>query len=291
MAAIAGGCLCGGVRYTVSADPQPLIACHCKQCQRMSGSYFVATAVPRDAFTLDAGDTLVWLNSSETSRRGFCGRCGSSLFFDHGPEEPIGISAGSLDDHQPLDIAAHIYVDEANTRLLPDDGAARFSASEWRKGGWNRLRKAEPARTPPSPPPALRLHHINHVADDVERLRRFYADVMGLGVQEEDLPVREATRDYAGNVVFLTDGNIQMHLAERDLGLSYRAGKAVNPVERGHVAFRTDDIGAFRRRLDEMGVPYADYAGVATGSWHQIFFHDPEGNVVEVHQVLGEEGD
>ena len=134
----------------------------------------------------------------------------------------------------------------------------------------------------------LWLHHINFVSEDVERLRRFYSDVMGLGPQEDDLPVREATRDYAGDVAFLSDGNLQMHLAEKDLGLAYRAGKAVNPVERGHLAFRTDDIEAFKRHLEEKGVPYSDYKGVATGTWHQIFFHDPEGNVIEVHQVLAD---
>ena len=134
----------------------------------------------------------------------------------------------------------------------------------------------------------LWLHHVNFVSEDVERLRRFYSDVMGLGPQEDDLPVREATRDYAGDVAFLSDGNLQMHLAEKDLGLAYRAGKAVNPVERGHLAFRTDDIEAFKRHLEEKGVPYSDYKGVATGTWHQIFFHDPEGNVIEVHQVLAD---
>ena len=134
----------------------------------------------------------------------------------------------------------------------------------------------------------LWLHHVNFVSDDVERLRRFYADVMGLAEQREDLPVREDSRAYNGAVAFLSDGNLQMHLAKRDLGLSYRAGKPVNPVEKGHLAFRTDDIEAFIRILDEKGVAWADYAGVATGSWRQIFFHDPEGNVVEVHQVLDE---
>ena len=49
----------------------------------------------------------------------------------------------------------------------------------------------------------LWLHHINFVSEDVDRLRRFYSDVMGLGPQEDDLPVREATRDYAGDVAFL----------------------------------------------------------------------------------------
>ena len=59
----------------------------------------------------------------------------------------------------------------------------------------------------------------------------------------------------------------------------------VNPVERGHIAFRTDDIEAFKRRLEERGIAYADYGAWAMSGWHQIFFHDPEGNVIEVHQV------
>lgn len=132
----------------------------------------------------------------------------------------------------------------------------------------------------------LWLHHINHVSDDVDRLRRFYAHVLGLHEQKDDLPVRELERGYDGKVAFLGDGSMQMHLAQKDLGLGFRSGNFVNPVERGHIAFRTDDIEAFKRHLDDKGIPYSDYAGVATASWHQIFFHDPEGNVVEVHQVL-----
>ncbi len=132
----------------------------------------------------------------------------------------------------------------------------------------------------------LWLHHINHVSEDVERLRRFYADILGMGQQSDDLPVREMERGYNGAVAFLGDGSMQMHLAQKDLGLGIRTGNFINPVERGHIAFRTDDIEAFKLLLDKNGIAYSDYAGVATESWHQIFFHDPEGNVVEVHQVL-----
>lgn len=58
-----------------------------------------------------------------------------------------------------------------------------------------------------------------------------------------------------------------------------------NPLERGHIAFRTDDIEAIKARLTERGVPSADFGAWAIEGWHQIFFHDPEGNIVEVHQV------
>lgn len=90
---------------------------------------------------------------------------------------------------------------------------------------------------------------------------------------------------YPGDVAFVTDGDMQVHIAEKDLECGFRTGNAVNPVERGHVAFRTDDIAAFKKRLEEKGVPYSDYGAWAMSGWEQIFFYDPDGNIVEVHQV------
>ncbi len=133
----------------------------------------------------------------------------------------------------------------------------------------------------------LWLHHVNIVSHDVEELRTFYSDVLGMGEQTEDIPARSP--GYSAPVAFVGDGTVQMHLACRDLGLGFRSGNAINPVERGHIAFRTDDLAAFRRLLDERGIAYSDYGGVATDSWHQIFFHDPVGTVIEVHQIMQEE--
>ena len=50
MATITGGCLCGRVRYTVTGDPAPAGICHCRNCQRYTGSWFEAVmAFPPDA--------------------------------------------------------------------------------------------------------------------------------------------------------------------------------------------------------------------------------------------------
>jgi catechol 2,3-dioxygenase-like lactoylglutathione lyase family enzyme len=86
-------------------------------------------------------------------------------------------------------------------------------------------------------------------------------------------------------VAFLHDGETQLHLAEKDLGVTFRTGQAINPVERGHIAFRTDDIEAFKQRLREKGIPFSDFGAWAMQGWDQIFFYDPDGNIVEVHQV------
>jgi catechol 2,3-dioxygenase-like lactoylglutathione lyase family enzyme len=113
----------------------------------------------------------------------------------------------------------------------------------------------------------------------------FYRDVLDLEPEPSLAANRVLAQGYPGQVSFVTDGNIQVHLAEKDLRAGFRTGNAINPVERGHIAFRTDDIDAFKRRLKEKGIPFSDYGTWAMNGWDQIFFHDPDGNIVEVHQV------
>ena len=131
----------------------------------------------------------------------------------------------------------------------------------------------------------LTLHHINLATEDVERMDEFYRDTLGLQVPDTDLPVLDKTRGYAGDVAIVGDGAIQTHLAQRDMGAGFRTGHIVNPVARGHIAYRTDDLAAFRAHLEAQGVPYSDWGNRAVAGWHQIFFYDPDGNVIEVHQV------
>ncbi|MFC3615436.1 VOC family protein [Lutimaribacter marinistellae] len=131
----------------------------------------------------------------------------------------------------------------------------------------------------------LKLHHINLVTEDVARMEGFYRDVLGLAPEDEGLPVLEKGKGYAGDVAFVTDGAIQMHLARKDVLAGFNAGQQVNPVSRGHIAYRTDDLAAVRRRLEEKGIPYSDWGNQAVAGWHQIFFYDPDGNVIEVHEI------
>ncbi len=131
----------------------------------------------------------------------------------------------------------------------------------------------------------IKLHHLNLCSTNVSAMDEFYRTVLDLEPEPALAASRNVTGGYPGNVAFITDGTIQVHLAERDLQVGFRTGNAINPMERGHIAFRTDDIDAFKRRLEEKGVPFADYGDWAMEAWQQIFFHDPDGNVIEVHQV------
>ena len=133
----------------------------------------------------------------------------------------------------------------------------------------------------------LEFHHINLCTSDVPGLADFYSEVLDLKPEPsmEALRVLDDKDGYDGGVAFQTDGTVQFHHSQADLGVAFRTGKAINPLERGHLAFRTDDIETFKKRLDEKGVPYADFGNSFMASWQQVFFYDPAGNIIEVHQA------
>jgi len=135
----------------------------------------------------------------------------------------------------------------------------------------------------------LQFHHINFVSKDVEELDSFYQNILNLdSIPIENFPRTSADEKsgYGGKIKFVTDGTIQMHLAEKDGAVAIKNGQEINPLEKGHIAFRTDDIETFKKILDENKIPFSDYGTTFAKEWYQIFFRDPVGNVIEVHQLV-----
>ena len=132
----------------------------------------------------------------------------------------------------------------------------------------------------------LELHHINLSTQDVKKLETFYKDILFLETQSYDLPALEKKKGYSGDVSFVGDGKVQMHLAQKDLSVNFKTGHFINPVEKGHIAYRTDDIEAFKKHLKENNIEFTDWGDIGVSGWHQIFFYDPDGNIIEVHQKI-----
>ena len=130
----------------------------------------------------------------------------------------------------------------------------------------------------------LKLHHINLSSNNVNKMNEFYKQVLLLDTETNDLPILERKKGYSGEVEFVTDGNIQTHLAEKDLDVNFKTGHSINPLERGHVAYRTDDLDEFKKHLENKGIKYSDWGETAVAGWKQIFFYDPDGNIIEVHE-------
>ena len=132
----------------------------------------------------------------------------------------------------------------------------------------------------------LELHHINLSTQDVKKLETFYKDILFLDTQSDDLPTLEKKKGYSGDVSFVGDGKVQMHLAQKDLSVNFKTGHFINPVEKGHIAYRTDDIESFKKHLKENNIEFTDWGDIGVSGWHQIFFYDPDGNIIEVHQKI-----
>lgn len=111
-----GGCLCGAVRYECSAEPIATANCHCRDCQRASGSAFISGfIVPRNAVAI-AGEVKYYDavgDSGNIISRGFCPNCGSRLFGKRATGEMLSITATSLDDPSGFHPAMDLYTASA----------------------------------------------------------------------------------------------------------------------------------------------------------------------------------
>lgn len=127
--AAAGGCLCGAVRYQVRGELRPIMTCHCSQCRRTSGHFVAATGAADEALeVIDPDGALRWYRSSSSARRGFCSRCGSSLFWKPDDAPRTSIMAGTLDGATGLEMDAHIHTADKGDYYTLDDGIPSFPA-------------------------------------------------------------------------------------------------------------------------------------------------------------------
>lgn len=113
VANMTGGCLCGKVRYTISAEPIFTGVCHCANCQKGTGSAFsVVLAVPSPAVAA-TGALTAYVgkgDSGQPTTRKFCPVCGSPISSEAAIMPGVTmIEVGTLDDAASVNPAMHIY--------------------------------------------------------------------------------------------------------------------------------------------------------------------------------------
>jgi hypothetical protein len=93
-----GGCQCGAVRYRLTATPDGASICHCRMCQKATGSPYGAYApMAREALVFTRGAVKAF-RSSEIAERGFCAECGTPLTYRNLTSARISVTICSLDD-------------------------------------------------------------------------------------------------------------------------------------------------------------------------------------------------
>ncbi len=123
----AGGCLCGGVAFTVNGEIRDVVYCHCKMCRVFHGDFTGYTTADLKDLVFTADATLKWYQSSEAVKRGFCSNCGSSmLFFSEMHPTLMGITAGCIDDPTGLTSKSHIFVGSAGDYYTLHDDLPKY---------------------------------------------------------------------------------------------------------------------------------------------------------------------
>jgi hypothetical protein len=119
-----GGCLCGAVRFKATGEPINVRICHCRNCQKATGSPFYARALyPQTALEVE-GATGSY-PSSATLDRVFCKACGTRLF-SWRKNGAAAVALAAFDDRHAFAPTEHIWVSEKMNWVKIDDGLPQY---------------------------------------------------------------------------------------------------------------------------------------------------------------------
>jgi hypothetical protein len=107
-----GQCFCGAVKFTVTGPPINVRACHCQDCQRLTGSaFFVRALFPKNKVTI-SGMVAEYPSSDDLTRK-FCPRCGSQIFAERKSRpDDLAIALGSFDHLDGISPTEHVWVSD-----------------------------------------------------------------------------------------------------------------------------------------------------------------------------------
>lgn len=133
--ALEGGCGCGGVRYRIDREPIFVNNCHCRQCQRQTGSTSVVNMfLEREALTVRSGTTMAtsFVAGSGGEHKIFrCTICGTALWSEYPRlgDLAVGVRVGTLDDPTSVTPDAAIFLSEKMPWVSPPASLPGFERS------------------------------------------------------------------------------------------------------------------------------------------------------------------
>ena len=129
-----GGCACGKIRYVLTNTPLIVHACHCRDCQRLTGGPFAINIWIEREF-VDAGPTVPKVSrlAGGSGRRHdvfFCEACGTTLWsrYDIAPGDALFVRAGTLDDPTTVSPDVHIFTRSKLPWIELPEGVPAFSS-------------------------------------------------------------------------------------------------------------------------------------------------------------------
>lgn len=132
--ALSGGCACKNIRYQLTASPLIVHACHCRDCQRITGSAFVINIWIEKKFVEPSGPApqsfMLKGGGGNNHEVFFCGRCGTYLWSRYygAPGEALFVRAGTLDTPEAVKPDVHIFTRSKLPWFKLPEGAPAFES-------------------------------------------------------------------------------------------------------------------------------------------------------------------
>lgn len=130
-----GQCLCSAVEFEVDVPERTYSICHCGLCRRWSGGPLMSVHCPEPRTEWLNDEGLTWYQGTPWAQRGFCSKCGSSLFWRlaQEPEGMLIVSVDALEDDGDFTLDRHIYSDARPDRYDFADDCPRVTEAELMK--------------------------------------------------------------------------------------------------------------------------------------------------------------
>lgn len=116
-----GGCACGRVRFSATIDDDEAYLCHCRMCQRATGSISIAFKnLKQSAVRWESQPD--WYDSSAIARRPYCASCGTSLGFQFRQGENMDLTVAAFDDPSRFEPTSHFGAEAMHRAWLNTEG-------------------------------------------------------------------------------------------------------------------------------------------------------------------------
>ncbi|HEY6916591.1 MAG TPA: GFA family protein [Allosphingosinicella sp.] len=126
---MSGGCACGRVRYEAEVENDEAYLCHCRMCQRATGSISIAFKNVKKANVSWEGEPD-WYQSSPIAQRPYCAACGTSLGFAFPDSENMDLTVASFDDPSRFRPVHHFGAESMHRAWLNTEGLPEIRTEE-----------------------------------------------------------------------------------------------------------------------------------------------------------------
>ncbi len=124
-----GECLCGAVTVRATMSDPAMRACHCSMCRKHTSSMFMSVKLDQDSIEIEG--PVKTFKSSEWAQRGFCGTCGSTLYYGSADGQFRNLAAGLFENATGAPLVMEFYEDTCpDAYALVDKGQQKLSTEQ-----------------------------------------------------------------------------------------------------------------------------------------------------------------